>query len=321
MSTSDTTLYGLEMPSEEAMTMSTSFQKEVMWTSDLDSDRTQPPTEVTFKTDEPMETSTELKTSGFLESTLDFTAEEAPEVEAAVEEREPEEEEALEDGEGEFQEIEPPESPIPEDFEDQLPDDTYEQPYKLDPGSVYPGKRALELEIPEDIISCKAEAEEKEEFEELEEEDVHMLAKIGSEEYEEEPDEGREVEDILVEDENLLGVATGGDEEFMEQEAEEIEFMEKPEEELMRLKDTKPEDEEEEEESVKPEESSLPALLTVQGYDDLERPLSPTPDAFRQMFFASEPEKDIEKLMQALLVVGPKKRSLRKQPSTLLSPF
>ena len=296
MSTSDQTLYGLEMPSEETVTMSTSLQREMMMKSETsqDSDLTRPPTEVTFQTDEQVselvETSAEMRTSAVFEGD-DITSAEAtpiaavPDQQQVVEGREdePEQEAAVE----EFEEpaVARLESPIQEEAED--------QPYQLDPGSVYPGKRALEIQIP-------VEVESKHDEQQFTEEEAGDFSRDA---YAEEPAQEQRLEEELdLEDDNLLGEAAGGEEEFMEQEAEEMEYMEKPEEELLRLKDSKPESEDEDEgdeAQQQADSSQTVGLLAVQGYDDLERPLSPTPDAFRQMFFGGHDDKGTESPAQS----------------------
>ncbi|KAK7506469.1 hypothetical protein BaRGS_00002581 [Batillaria attramentaria] len=291
MSTSEQTLYGLDMPSDEAFTMSASLQREMQKSEvDQDSDLTLPPTEVTFQTDEQMseqmETSAEMKASSLFESTEGFIAAEAPEVEAVPEQQqvweekeaglqEEQEEQRLEEFEEES--VEPPESPLPEEAE--------EQPYQLDPESVYPGKRALEVEI--------FQGEDRQKELQEEEEIAAMPFEITREAEQEEPiPEVRIMEEEEMGEEDLLAEAAGGEEEFMEQEAEEIEYMEKPEEELLRLKDSKPESEDEGEEEQEDAAGAQADLLGVQGYEDLERPLSPTPDVFRQMFFAPDSETE-----------------------------
>ena len=289
MSTSDQTLYGLEMPSDETATMSASLQRDLMVKSetDQDSDQTQPPTEVTFRTDEQVsdqvETSAEMRESALFEGEGVTSADatpiaQIPDEQQAVEGREdePEQEETTDEGEPE---IPHSESPVLEEAED--------EPYHLDPGSVYPGKRALEIQIPV----------EGDELQFLAKDDEQEVGELGRDAYEDEPAPERRLEDDFeVEDENLLGEAAGGEEEFMEQEAEEIEYMEKPEEELLRLKDSKPDSEDEEGEEAQQQTESIQktGFLDVQGYDDLERPLSPTPDAFRQTFFGGEDEKETE---------------------------
>ncbi|XP_076454790.1 uncharacterized protein LOC143289416 isoform X40 [Babylonia areolata] len=284
MSMSDQTLYGLEMPSEETVTMSTSLQRDLMAKSetDQDSDQTQPPTEVTFRTDEQVsdqiETSAEMRESALFESD-EMTSAEAtpvaavPEQQQVVQDREDEEEGDVAGIESEEQAPELPETHVAEETED--------EPYQLDPGSVYPGKRALEIQIPVEIrVDTQEFTEERE--------------------CEDEPAPEQRLEDEFdLDDDNLLGEAAGGEEEFMEQEAEEMEYMEKPEEELLRLKDSKPESEDEDEDQQQAESVQEVGLLGVQGYDDLERPLSPTPDAFRQMFFGREDGKETESPAQS----------------------
>ena len=299
MTMSDQTLYGLEMPSEETVTMSASLQREMMMKSetDQDSDHTRPPTEVTFQTDEQasdqVETSAEMRTSALFEEDEVTSAEATPV--AAV----PEQQRVLEGREDESEQEEVAaeefEEPAVPPFESPLPEEAEEQPYQLDPGSVYPGKRALEIQIPVDIDSNLDQRHFAEEEQEA--------GEFSRDAYEEEPAQEQRLEEELdVEDENLLGEAAGGEEEFMEQEAEEMEYMEKPEEELLRLKDSKPESEDEDEgdeAQQQAESGQTVGLLGVQGYDDLERPLSPTPDAFRQTFFGGEDDKGIESPAQS----------------------
>ncbi|KAL8597430.1 hypothetical protein ACOMHN_050928 [Nucella lapillus] len=287
MSASDQTLYGLEMPSEETVTMSTSQQRDLMAKSetDQDSDQTQPPTEVTFKTDEQVSdqvlTSAEMRESALFESE-ELTSAEATPVAAVPEQQQVVQEREDEDGAIAAEEFEEQPPAPPETF---VTEETEDEPYQLDPGTVYPGKRALEIQIPVDI--------------EIKEDPQQFIEE--QEAYEEEPVPERRLEDDFdLDDDNLLGEAAGGEEEFMEQEAEEMEYMEKPEEELLRLKDSKPESEDEDEDQQQAESVQTTGLLGVQGYDDLERPLSPTPDAFRQMFFGRDDDKEAESPAQSV---------------------
>ena len=299
MTMSDQTLYGLEMPSEETVTMSASLQREMMMKSDTDqdSDHTRPPTEVTFQTDEQVseqvETSAELRTSALFEEDEATSAGATPVAAVAKPQRvlgdredEPEQEEAA---------VEELEEPAVPHFESPPAEEAEEPPYQLDPGSVYPGKRALEIQIPVDVEIKRDQQQFPEEG--------HDAEEFSRDAYEEEPVKEPMLEEELdVEDDNLLGEAAGGEEEFMEQEAEEMEYMEKPEEELLRLKDSKPESEDEyegDEAQQQAESSQTIGLLAVQGYEDLERPLSPTPDAFRQTFFGGEDDKGIESPAQS----------------------
>ena len=136
--------------------------------------------------------------------------------------------------------------------------------YHLDPASHYPGKRALEIQI-------------------------FMESKQGQQNIvitEENKQEEKPQTEVTVDDDDLLT-----EDEYMEQEAVAMEYMEKPEEELLHLKDSKPESEDEEEggETWQKAESRFSTGLSS---DDLERPHSPTPDSFRSHFFPGDYDKD-----------------------------
>ena len=278
LTSSEQTLYGFEMPLEEAGTMPTSYSfKESSALIDFDqaSDRTQPPGEITFRTDETVTGDDETLTADISDAHRvpdDISGEETFQAE--------------DDG----MQMSEKQSPSPEE---QHMTHSHEM-LSLDKATIYPGKRALEVdeslaatsEYATDMLGDDDQehyfSASDEEFDEYKPEATDpAVDEPEYAEYFEQPQTGELKSDTDCQSEASAVVI------------KEEEFAETTEEELICLDSSQQDSEfnEKEPSAMHIDLQTTTQLLT--DYSDLERPVSPTPDAKQQQYFSEIPEQEL----------------------------